>query len=402
MHMLHCLFIIQIRGAIMKHVRIKLLPCMLAILLMGVFLPTQLVHGASTPDSNCSKSWSVISSPNPGFEGDSFESIAAITGKDIWAVGYYSNGTNNQGMTQHWDGTSWSVVPDASPSNAVIMGVAAIATNDVWAVGGTGEQGFTEHWDGSTWTAVANPAQATTILDAVAAVSSTDVWAVGDTISSTSQNTLIEHWDGTQWSIVNSPSVPSASNYLNAVTAISATNVWAVGTAYSGALNSQTLIEHWNGHKWKIITSPDVPGDAYNGLTGVAGASSHNIWAVGNGENEFFQAQSFIEHWNGTSWSIVTGATTPTADLFSIAVVSGKNAWAVGSTSDPNYGNGITMIEHWNGSTWNIVNSPSPGSFDNELLAVARIPGTGHIWSAGYLNNGLAPQAKQTLTEYYC
>ncbi len=35
---------------------------------------------------------------------------------------------------------------------------AAIASDDVWAVGDNGGQGITMHWNGSTWGTITNPA----------------------------------------------------------------------------------------------------------------------------------------------------------------------------------------------------------------------------------------------------
>ncbi len=46
-----------------------------------------------------------------------------------------------------------------------------------------------------------------------------------------------------------------ASNILLAATATSEDDVWAVGESLN-SVGSQTLIEHWNGVKWRIVHSP--------------------------------------------------------------------------------------------------------------------------------------------------
>src|SRR5438132_14227897 len=57
------------------------------------------------------------------------------------------------------------------------------------------------------------------------------------------------------WSIVPSPSVSGAPyNFLNAVACVSPSDCWAVGD-YAAA-KFQTLIEHWDGTSWSIVTSP--------------------------------------------------------------------------------------------------------------------------------------------------
>ena len=47
-----------------------------------------------------------------------------------------------QMLTEHWNGSNWSIVSSPSPgtyNGNELYGVAAISTNDVWAVGGTGQ-----------------------------------------------------------------------------------------------------------------------------------------------------------------------------------------------------------------------------------------------------------------------
>ena len=63
--------------------------------------------------------------------------MAAIAANDVWVAGYYFPGSYAQTLIEHWDGTSWSVVP--SPNGCcTLRGVAAVAANDVWAVGNQG------------------------------------------------------------------------------------------------------------------------------------------------------------------------------------------------------------------------------------------------------------------------
>src|SRR5579863_7146809 len=88
---------------------------------------------------------------------------------------------------------------------------------------------------------------------AVAAVSANDAWAVGSGLG-----TLIEHWNGTKWSIVTSPSPGSIGNFLNGVTAISTGDAWTVGGFSNSHFTSQTLTEHWNGSAWSVVKSPNV------------------------------------------------------------------------------------------------------------------------------------------------
>jgi len=119
-------------------------------------------------------SWAQVSQPVSGFDS-SLNSVAAISGTDVWAVGEQNL---NQTVTEHWNGTSWTLVPSPSvtANNAqdVLGGVSAIGSSDVWAAGfssvlGTG-QTLAEHWDGTSWQIVpsANPGAGSSQLSSLA------------------------------------------------------------------------------------------------------------------------------------------------------------------------------------------------------------------------------------------
>ena len=63
--------------------------------------------------------------------------------------------------------------------------MAAVSSSDVWAVGSQGSRTLTEHWDGTRWSVVTSPnplptTKGNNFLTSVTTVSSGDVWAVGD------------------------------------------------------------------------------------------------------------------------------------------------------------------------------------------------------------------------------
>src|SRR5438045_9623651 len=67
-----------------------------------------------------------------------------------------------------------------------------------------------------------------------------------------------------QWSVVPSPNGSSSSN-LSGVAAVSANDIWAVGSSGNQMSGAQTLIEDWNGTSWSVVTSPN-PGCRHNRL----------------------------------------------------------------------------------------------------------------------------------------
>src|SRR5207248_2376891 len=103
------------------------------------------------------------------------------------------------------------------------------------------------------------------------------------------------------WAVVPTPNVGSDINELSASSALSSTDAWAVGSFEDSSLTTRTLIEHWNGSRWKIIASPN-PDPVQNDLLGVAAVSASDVWAVGFSGQE---KRVLVEHWNGTAWSVV-------------------------------------------------------------------------------------------------
>ena len=364
-----------------------------------VSLPLLLAPAAAQAQTS---PWTVVASPNASAGNNQLNAVASIAASDVWAVGSAGNAAGNaQPLAEHWDGTSWSIIPTPSVVTGNLSAVAAISTTDVWAGGGfllssRGNTAQFEHWNGRKWTVAKSPATTATIRG-MAATSSSDVWAVGD-IASTSTGaaqTFIEHFDGKRWAVVPSPDASTQSNLLDGVTAISATDAWAVGDFLNASGVFQTLTEHWDGTSWSIVTSPAGPG-LQNGLLGVTAVSSSDVWAVGDSGSG-----TLIEQWDGTSWTVVLSpspAGTLANPLFGVAAVSATDIWAVGQSQNGTSGIPSTLIEHWDGTSWSIVTSPSPGSAAT-LSGAAADPVSGQAWAVGNFTAATSG-AQQTLTEF--
>ena len=174
-------------------------------------------------------------------------------------------------------------------------------------------------------------------LSSVAVVSPNDVWAVGISYDYSVYRTMVMHWNGTNWRFFASPSPGSSANFLYSVDAVSATDIWAVGDMVALNVPVKTLVLHFNGSKWSVVPSPNVPGpnpgSSENRLTGVAAVSANDVWAVGSGSNG-----ALTMHWDGTAWTDVW-PDTPTGTLNSLAMQSHDDGWAGTSPHvEVNYG----------------------------------------------------------------
>lgn len=236
-----------------------------------------------------------------------------------------------------------------------------------------GASGFNQVECGFCGVAVASPKQA---------------WAVGHGFG-------IERWNGRSWHRVHRS--PRAS--LLSVTAISSADAWAVGYRLRKGGRFRTVIYHWTGGTWHLVSSPDPSLAAISSgcvscftqhfLAGVAGTSPTDVWAVGDYLEPFITPtgqtsshgapQALIEHWDGSSWTKVpSGAPGQPNLLYGVAAASTTDAWAVGSH------NGTTLALHWDGSSWSRVTSPSPGgvSRQDELNGVAATSAS-DAWAVG-------------------
>src|SRR5207253_591293 len=151
-------------------------------------------------------------------------------------------------LTEHWDGTSWLIVPSAMTNGTLydeLRAVTCASSSDCWAVGfyynGSDDQTLIEHWDGISWSIVSSPNDGTTHLLGVTCASSSDCWAVGRY----NNGSVIERWDGTSWSIVSPPNNGTSSDSLNGLTCTSSSNCWAVGYHHNRSGVAQTLVEHY-------------------------------------------------------------------------------------------------------------------------------------------------------------
>jgi hypothetical protein len=277
--------------------------------------------------------WRVVSSPNQGGNWNFLNSAAAVSANDVWAVGRVLNGSFLQPLTEHWNGSAWTVVPSPTVGGAhtQLMSVAALSSTDVWAVGLSQVPlqhplTLTEHWDGSAWSIVPSPSPVTdAMLFGVSAVSSNDVWAVGS--SQGNDVTLAEHWDGETWSVVSTPLSPSGVLY--SAVALAANDVWAVGIG-----GSATLAEHWNGRRWSVTSTPNPGGQTTSSLNAVDVVSAHDVWAAGYAISLGVTGTTLTEHWDGTAWSIVAspnrGHNDPSNRLFGLAALPSGALWTVG------------------------------------------------------------------------
>jgi hypothetical protein len=364
-------------------------------------LPTLAGCGGNGPPGQ----WAVVQSPDPGSIGSILTRLTVVTGSDIWAVGSYtpSLGSPSKTLTVHYNGTSWEQKdsPNLGLGNNVLTDVVAVSTNDVWAVGWYAPDTSTPpqpnktlimHWNGTSWTPMPSPngASGDSVLIGVEKVAANDIWAVGYCChtSTSGTQTLIEHWTNSTWSVVQSPS-PGVYDELHGISAVAANDIWAVGYSTPSLSNvnaTQTLIEHYDGTNWSVMSSRS-PGSGINQLNDVEAINASNVWAVGysNGiSNTGPQTLTLIDQWNGSSWVPVQSDNYVSSinQLWGVAGVAANDIWAVGWYAPTASLTMQTLTQHWNGASWANGLSANQASSDNMLSDVAAVTAT-DVWAVG-------------------
>lgn len=319
--------------------------------------------------------WTVVRSVNTS--NSAALGPSGTSSSDVWAVGEYFD--SRAPYTMHWDGTRWHRVAQAAPAGVLIDSV-AIDTNDVWAVGYVGVGLITEHWDGSVWTIVPAPSPMPGArLYSVDAASSTDVWAVGYYNAADGKLVgLTEHWDGTSWTVV--PDAPTLGEVFYSVSVISSTDVWAAG--FQGTPSAdEPVAEHWDGTSWSVIPTAFPSGDE-NQFLSISASATNDVWATGF-HGPFGTEHPLAEHWDGTTFTIVSAPNGPgdASSFQGVAAISPDDAWVVGQSQRFATGSFKPLTEHWDGTAWTLVPAPFPGT-SGRLFAVGAVDAT-NVWAAG-------------------
>jgi hypothetical protein len=361
--------------------------------------------------------WKIVTSPNPpGLAEAELSGVSCTSSTNCFAVGDSSIDTETSFTVStfvlHWNGTTWSTVASPTPTGAndvELNGVSCSSATNCFAVGSSGTAPIdldtgtftsvplTEHWDGTSWSIVASPTPTDTMsaeLLGVSCPSASSCVAVGDFEASAIGGALVEQWNGAAWSIVTNPDSTNAVTSraklrmhrnvhaagargllararpgavvvgggdigglgdfettpgLQGVSCASVTSCFAVGASFSGALTEQ-----FDGAKWTIVAAPTPRGSGGADLGGIACTSATECSAVGSSQVETVSGDEvdeedgpLAEHWDGTAWSVVAEPSgAPFSDLNGIACPAASNCAAVGDSA---------LVQHWNGTSWSMA-----------------------------------------------
>jgi hypothetical protein len=234
------------------------------------------------------KFWTDVSLPAK-FSHSGPTAIAASGARDVWVFGEYAtdNDTRAHVYAIRWNGRSWSVHGLWSTYNAINSAV-VLGPGNVWVFGPFG----TRHYNGTTWKAYHLPYNIT----AATAVSSSDIWAVG-AMNPTGTPSLAQ-WSGGKWATVPLPAISSSvpGPVLNSI-AVADGAVWVAGYTNTSSGAFRTLVLRRTDGKWRRLSPPNSELDGIGDLVpdGTAG-----VWV----SSTFTLDNETVAHFTGGRWHI--------------------------------------------------------------------------------------------------
>ncbi len=293
----------------------------------------------------------------------SFFSIAAISERNVWAVGELSQGGRAlyKPFIKHFDGTAWR--PVTFPGTAMYtVSVQATSASDVWVFGYTQNaknvsSSAAYRWDGKRWHKI--PLPAGTGLQGTVVLGPSNVWAFGGSLSVAGD---VFHWNGRTWKAYTINLIPQD------MAASSGSNVWLTGMTWVNKKTERAKAYRWNGVRWLGVSTPHPVINVGPDVTALSPSSVWLGWET--------STKNQAAHWNGHTWTVLTAPANAEADPFEI-VPDGRGGYWFGPFAD------------WTGTTWISATDVSPSFSTAGFDAPVRIPGTTtFLVAAGVANTG--------------
>ena len=357
-------------------------------------------------------SWKLQVTPSP--RGATYNELATVscpTARACTALGF--NGATNGPLIEHWNGDSWAIQHTPNLVDDFLGGLSCSSAWDCVAVGGYPNSAgalvtLAEHWNGSDWRIQRTPNVSGATGSYFTSVScpraTSDVsGGAGDRPNCTAVGTYTNNagggimsvtWDGSGVALQAMP-IPTGATAaaLSSVSCATAGACTAVGGWVAGCVRGVftctqgMLVERWNGTGWEIQTAPSPAVDSLaSTLDAVSCATPIACTAVGQwvptDRAGGHPGITFVEHWDGTAWTIQSTPDPPgvggpngtnNSPFSGVSCPTATECTAVGNYASGNADDAyLTLAEHWDGGSWSVESTSSPlGTYYNVLSGVS-------------------------------
>ena len=339
--------------------------------------------------------WTDVERPNaPGLYGQDFLTGVWSDGHVVWAVGATSEDDSPEPQSLPWgvrcspgscELLDLAPVTDPLYTTVATTDIHGTAPDDVWAVGyakplaGEGLLTFPliQHFDGSAWTLVDTSGLPSSFLESVAAVAPDDVWAMGCSRPCGGDSAVVLlHWDGIAWTDV-SDELPEAYRHGSSY---DQGDLLADGDRLFLPLGGDLLVREHDA--WTVALDRHANVRA-------AGMVGDRVWAVGRHDvpgQSTARAAAWRERDSG--WRRLPSPGRFSGSLTTVTGPDRRHVWVGGSTHQT--GNTASwVLRRFDGAAWSIIPAPEHPPEDGvwySLEDATTGPG-GHPFTVGYFGD---------------
>jgi hypothetical protein len=335
--------------------------------------------------------WTVqeIKSPK-GATGAQLYGVSCSSSEFCTGVGAFSTAAGKLELAELWNGKEWSARVTKTSPGSELLGVSCPSE---WCMGvgylnGIEMTARTVYWTKSGATGeypnvpVPEGAKNPKLLG-VSCIATESCIAVGSYLNKEGEaRTLTERLNGKKWALLESPNPAEAqSATLASVSCVSIE--WCNASGYynkKGTLE-ESFVEHWNGTEWSLQALPKL---AFNSMFGVSCKTTEACVGVG-----FIKSEPMSERWNGKEWTFnLTPAPkgAKASVLRGVSCVLPASCMATGHYLD-SLGDELTLGEQWNGKEWTIQATKNPEGKSLSLDGVSCV-GIESCIAVGHYVNG--------------
>jgi len=181
----------------------------------------------------------------------------------------------------------------------------------------------------------------------------------------------------------------ATSTELHGIDCASTTSCVAVGSYTDSGGSIWAFSDTWNGTSWTLQTVSKPAGSIRTVLLDVSCSGTSACTGVGIYRDSGGLQTSFVERWNGTSWSHQASANpvgSTNTVLQGVSCVASSPCVAVG---DWNNGKSwLPMAQEYNGSAWVLDTTPNPEGATETIIEGVACRTTGCLSSGWYKDSG--------------
>jgi hypothetical protein len=333
--------------------------------------------------------WTIQTTPNAsGAEHSALydiECAPTATNPCISVGKQIASGGTSSTYAQLWNGTSWANIASATPEGASAAELQSVGcstfggflscraagsytsagvTKSLIVSGGTGGLSginTTPNPEGASETALKGASCKTIAVCA----------AVGYSVKSGKRTAFALALSEGKWVTQAMPEPEGATSVeLLGVDCPATTFCVAVGSYTVSGGSIWAMSATWNGTSWTLQTVPKPAGSIRTVLLDVSCSSSSACTGVGIYRDSGGLQTSFVQRWNGTSWSH-QASSNPEGSLNTVfqgvSCVASAPCVGVGDWTNPSK-IWQPMAQEWNGSAWALDTTPNPAGATETII----------------------------------